>query len=125
MPKRLAKDCFVFPERMRSAGALQQAWGRACAKARAALGGKLQARIHDLRHTRAVYLLLAGHDIVTVGDRLGHESIETTQGYLESAEEFRLRIGAPRPHSRKRGSRNAHPKSGKPKSRGARRVRAR
>lgn len=124
MPKKRAKDCFVFPKEMRSAGALRQAWGRACDKARDALGGTLQARIHDLRHTYAVNLLLAGHDITTVRDRLGHESIETTQGYLESADEFRLRLGA-RARTRKRGRRNTNRKPGKPASRGARRAGAR
>jgi len=38
---------------------------------------------HVLRHTTALHLLQAGVDITVVALWLGHESIETTQGYLE------------------------------------------
>jgi len=38
---------------------------------------------HVLRHTTALHLLQAGVDITVIALWLGHESIETTQGYLE------------------------------------------
>jgi integrase/recombinase XerD len=38
---------------------------------------------HVLRHTTALHLLQAGVDITVIALWLGHESIETTHGYLE------------------------------------------
>jgi integrase/recombinase XerD len=38
---------------------------------------------HVLRHTTALHLLQAGVDIAVIALWLGHESIETTHGYLE------------------------------------------
>ena len=38
---------------------------------------------HALRHTTALHLLQAGVDIAVIALWLGHESIETTHGYLE------------------------------------------
>lgn len=38
---------------------------------------------HTLRHTAAMNLLKAGIDITTIGNIMGHESIETTGVYLE------------------------------------------
>ncbi len=39
---------------------------------------------HVIRHTTAMHLLQAGVDIATIALWLGHESIETTHGYLEA-----------------------------------------
>ena len=38
---------------------------------------------HVLRHTTALHLLQAGGDITVIALWLGHESLETTQVYLE------------------------------------------
>jgi integrase/recombinase XerD len=39
---------------------------------------------HVIRHTTAMHLLQAGVDIATIALWLGHESIETTHGYLQA-----------------------------------------
>jgi site-specific recombinase XerD len=42
---------------------------------------------HDLRHTFATKLLLAGTDLMTIKELLNHSDISTTQIYLNIAEE--------------------------------------
>jgi site-specific recombinase XerD len=39
---------------------------------------------HVIRHTTAMHLLQAGVDLSVLALWLGHESIETTHGYLEA-----------------------------------------
>ena len=39
---------------------------------------------HVLRHTTAMHLLQSGVDLVVIALWLGHESIETTHGYVEA-----------------------------------------
>jgi site-specific recombinase XerD len=39
---------------------------------------------HVIRHTTAMHLLQAGVDITVIALWLGHESIETTHGYMEA-----------------------------------------
>lgn len=53
---------------------------------------KQSPRVHDLRHTHASWLILAGIDLMTVSRRLGHESITTTvdlYGHLGDEEQRR------------------------------------
>jgi len=51
-------------------------------------------RVHDLRHSHASWLLLAGVSIVVVQGRLGHESITTTvDRYGHISEEYAARAG--------------------------------
>ena len=51
------------------------------ARKKAGLGN---ARIHDLRHAHASWLLAGGADLQVVKERLGHASIATTEKYLHS-----------------------------------------
>ena len=37
-----------------------------------------------IRHTTAMHLLLSGVDIAVIALWLGHESVETTHGYVEA-----------------------------------------
>lgn len=45
----------------------------------------IQARIHDLRHTHASWLLQSGADLIAVRDLLGHSSVAVTQRYAHLA----------------------------------------
>ena len=46
---------------------------------------------HVVRHTTALHLLQAGVDIAVIALWLGHESIETTHGYVEADLEMKQR----------------------------------
>jgi site-specific recombinase XerD len=60
-----------------------QAAVRAAATACPSLSGK-HVSSHVIRHTTAMHLLQAGVDIAVIALWPGHESIETTHGYLEA-----------------------------------------
>jgi len=49
-----------------------------------ASGVDFDARVHDLRHAHASWLLAGGSDIKSVMDRMGHAQITTTQKYLHT-----------------------------------------
>jgi len=53
----------------------------------AAAGLEHGARIHDLRHAHASWLLAGGADLQVVKERLGHASIVTTERYLHTLPE--------------------------------------
>lgn len=50
---------------------------------------------HDLRGTCATWQALRGDDALKIQRRLGHESLETTQGYIVEAEALGPDVGAP------------------------------
>ena len=57
-----------------------QIWLPACATA----GLTPPPRMHDLRHSHASWLLAGGADLQIVRERLGHQSIATTEKYLHT-----------------------------------------
>jgi hypothetical protein len=56
------------------------AWLRACNDAHL----DPRPRLHDLRHSHASWLLAGGADLQIVKERLGHQSIATTDKYLHT-----------------------------------------
>jgi site-specific recombinase XerD len=80
---------FVFPSRRReplSRDAVERLVAKHAAEAAKVCPSLAAKRVspHVLRHTAAVQLLQAGTHQVTIALWLGHESIETTQIYLEA-----------------------------------------
>ena len=55
---------------------------------------------HVLRHTTAVHLLQAGVDQAVIALWLGHESVETTQVYVDTDLAFKRKVLAKAPHVR-------------------------
>jgi integrase len=52
-------------------------------------------RLHDLRHCAATLMLLAGHELKTIADQLGHSSVVlTADTYLSVAVELGLKAAA-------------------------------
>lgn len=60
-------------------------------RAAVSAAGIAAIRFHDLRHTFATRLVLAGVDLVTVGELLGHRSIQMTLRYSHPGPEHRRR----------------------------------
>jgi integrase len=83
----LARNDLLFPSSERAGGQpLSRAtfntryWRPAVARA----GIDFAARMHDLRHAHASWLLAGGADLKAVMDRMGHAQITTTQKYLHT-----------------------------------------
>jgi len=76
-----------------SADALDQLLQRAVKKALPKCPDLAHKRItpHVIRHTTALHLLQSGVDIAVIALWLGHESIETTHGYVEADLEMKQR----------------------------------
>ena len=51
-------------------------------------------RFHDLRHTFASHLVMAGVDLVTVKELLGHKTINMTNRYTHLAQEHKAQVVA-------------------------------
>jgi len=51
-------------------------------------------RFHDLRHTFASHLIMAGVDLVTVKELLGHKTINITNRYTHLAQEHKAQAVA-------------------------------
>lgn len=70
-------------------GSFKKGFAGACARA-----GITNFHIHDLRHTFASWLVMAGVNLYEVKDLLGHSSIELTQRYAHLApENLRRAVG--------------------------------
>jgi site-specific recombinase XerD len=77
------------PRRGRSLGSdghIPRGWfrERMWKPALSAAGIDRRARIHDLRHAHASWLLSGGADLQVVKERLGHGSLRTTERYLHA-----------------------------------------
>lgn len=84
-----ATDSLAFPTIRRtvlSADGLNHLLQQAVQRASTECPSLLTKRVtpHVLRHTTAMHLLQSGVDIATIALWLGHESIETTHGYVEA-----------------------------------------
>lgn len=76
-----------------SADALHRLLQQAVVRASSVCPDLVRKRIspHVIRHTTAMHLLQAGVDIAVIALWLGHESIETTHGYVEADLEMKQR----------------------------------
>ncbi len=77
------------------------AFKKACSTA-----GITDFRFHDLRHTFASHLVMAGVDLVTVKELLGHKTINMTNRYTHLAQEHKAQAVA-KLSERMQGVRNA------------------
>jgi integrase/recombinase XerD len=90
------ENAFAFPSirlSVMSADALDRVVQRAVAKAIPKCPDLAQKRVtpHVIRHTTALHLLQSGVDIAVIALWLGHESVETTHGYVEADLELKQR----------------------------------
>jgi integrase len=83
-----AKNEYVFVrENGNPPETIQKAWLKALSKA-----GIKDFRFHDLRHTFASYLVMAGADIVTVKELLGHKTMAMTMRYAHLNQEHKKKV---------------------------------
>ena len=64
-------------------------------QARKEAGISKEMSVHTLRHTYATHMLESGVDLLTIKDRLGHASIETTMVYLHIAKFEKKHVNGP------------------------------
>ena len=78
LPRARDPEAFLFPRHAEGRGIwiLTNCWRTACTDAKL---GRL--RLHDLRHTAASQVVMAGENLPLVGKLLGHRRHRTTAGY--------------------------------------------
>ncbi len=77
---------YVFLRYGKPIRSVRTAWENALRRA-----GIEGCRFHDLRHTFASYALMAGADLVSIRDILGHSDIRMTSRYAHSNDELKKR----------------------------------
>jgi integrase len=85
------KSEWIFPSAESASGHLESpsdAWQRIRKSA-----GVPDVRIHDLRHTYASHMRLAGQDLMMIKEALNHKSIATTQRYMHVSQDERREAG--------------------------------
>jgi len=78
--KKYSENGYVFRYRK----SIERTWTKALK-----ISGIAHCRFHDLRHTFASRLVMAGTDLVTVKQLLGHKRIETTMRYSHPTPEHK------------------------------------
>jgi integrase len=82
--KRVSKSEYVFSDNGKPYGDVKTGWWTALRKA------KIEGfRFHDLRHTFGSRLGMAGVDIRTVQDLMGHKDIKMTMHYSHPTPEYK------------------------------------
>jgi len=84
--RQLAERDYVFTWQGKRYSRFDKTW-----RAAVMVSGIAPIRFHDLRHTFATRLVTAGVDLVTVGELLGHRSIQMTLRYSHPGPEHRRR----------------------------------
>lgn len=83
--KNMLKSPYVFVnDRGRQIRFIGDAFRKACKQA-----DVRDFRFHDLRHSFASHLIMAGADLVTVGSLLGHADVKTTMRYAHLSQAHR------------------------------------
>ena len=83
------KDNPRTPRTVDTDGHIPRDWFRTKVWKPAVAAAKLEinVRVHDLRHAHASWLLAGGANLQVVKERLGHDSIATTERYLHTLPE--------------------------------------
>jgi len=81
-PGTISNPEFVFTYKSKRIKSVRTAFENACNHA-----GIKNLRFHDLRHTFATRLVLAGVDLATVSKLLGHSTIQMTMRYAHPTPE--------------------------------------
>ena len=81
---RVANNPYVFPGRRGRRNNIKRAWADALSRA-----GIADFHFHDLRHTFASHLVMAGVDLNTVRELMRHKTLDTTLRYAHLAPEHR------------------------------------
>ena len=95
LPNELDKDTYVFlaPDSMKSKRVqnVPSIHFKSSFETVRAKAGMEDVRLHDLRHTAASHLLMAGVDIRTLAEILGHKTMQMVQRYTHLLNDHKLK----------------------------------